>query len=79
VEKIAPLADYFFADKTARWLDHNLYPSLSPSSGGVTPAGARLYWPGWDYLRHVSAAADIKHACALFHDSLADKGASPCA
>lgn len=81
VERIASIADYFFAEATARWLDHNLYPSLSPGARGATPPDARLYWPGWDYLRHLSSAADIKKACALFHDSREhiDRGGAPCA
>jgi len=65
-ERLAPLADYFFAPATARWLDHNRYPSLAPGAAGL-PDQARLAWPGWDFLRARSAAAEIKRLCALFH------------
>lgn len=68
-EKISPFADYFFAPATARWLDHNLYPSLAPGRPSVLPEGARLLFPGWDYLRHRSAAADAKRVAVLFHES----------
>lgn len=68
-ERIAPLADHFFADATARWLDHNLYPSLAPGRPRLLPDAARLLFPGWDYLRHRSAADDGKRAARLFHES----------
>jgi len=68
-ERIAPLADYFFAPKTAKWLDHNLYPSLAPGERAALPQGKKLSWLGWDYLRHASVARDIKAACAIFHES----------
>ena len=68
-EKVAPLLDYFFAPATAKWLDHNLYPSLAPAERAALPEGARLSWLGWDYLRHRSAAADVKAACAIFVES----------
>jgi ABC-type Fe3+ transport system substrate-binding protein len=68
-EKVAPLLDYFFAEKTGRWLDHNLYPSLAPGRPARLPPGVRLFWLGWDYLRHASAARDIKQASAIFRDS----------
>jgi len=65
-DRLAPVADYFFAPETARWLDHNRYPSLAPGASGL-PKGARLAWPGWDFLRHKSAAKEIKRITALFH------------
>jgi ABC-type Fe3+ transport system substrate-binding protein len=68
-EKSAALLDYFFAATTAQWLDHNLYPSLAPGKAAALPQGARLNWLGWDYLRHRSAARDIKEACAIFRAS----------
>jgi hypothetical protein len=74
-EKIAFLLDYFFAEKTARWLDHNLYPSLAPGRPARLPPGARLSWLGWDYLRHACAARDIKTASAIFRDSRIDREA----
>ena len=67
--KMAPLLDYFFAPATAKWLDHNLYPSLAPGGAASLPEGARLSWLGWDYLRHPSAREDVKAACAIFVES----------
>jgi ABC-type Fe3+ transport system substrate-binding protein len=80
-KRIAPLADHFFTEKTARWLDHNLYPSLAPGAGGKMPLGVSLYWPGWDFIRHRSTADEIKRACALFRDiaESIDPGEIPCA
>jgi ABC-type Fe3+ transport system substrate-binding protein len=68
-DRIAPLADYFFDPATADWLDRNLYPSLAPSREAGVPDGAGLAFPGWDYLRHRSAAQDLKRAVALFDRS----------
>lgn len=67
-DRLAPLLDYFFAATTAKWLDHNLYPSLAPGRAAL-PQGARLSWLGWDYLRHRCAARDIKEASAIFRES----------
>jgi ABC-type Fe3+ transport system substrate-binding protein len=80
-EKVAPLLDYFFAPMTAKWLDHNLYPSLATGKPAALPQGARLSWLGWDYLRHRSAASDIKEACAFFRESrdAIDAGRLECA
>ncbi len=80
-KRLAPLADYYFSEKTARWLDHNLYPSLAPGGAKKLPPGARLCWPGWDFIRHPSAAEEIKRACALFRDTAAqlDRGEILCA
>jgi ABC-type Fe3+ transport system substrate-binding protein len=68
-DRISSLADYFFAATTADWLDRNLYPSLAAGRAPRVPAGARLLFPGWDYLRHRSAAHDAKRASALFVQS----------
>jgi ABC-type Fe3+ transport system substrate-binding protein len=79
--RVAPLADYFFASKTARWLDHNRYPSLAPTGGASLPEGARFFWPGWDFFRHRATASEIKRVCALFHAATEqlDRGDSLCA
>jgi ABC-type Fe3+ transport system substrate-binding protein len=79
--RVAPLADHFFAPETARWLDHNLYPSLASGGGVKLPPDARLFWPGWDFLRSRAAAADIKRVDALFHAATEriDRGALACA
>jgi ABC-type Fe3+ transport system substrate-binding protein len=66
-DRVAPLADYFFAENTARWLDHNRYPSLAPTGGASLPDGARFAWPGWDFFRARSTASEIKRIGALFH------------
>lgn len=80
-ERVAPLADYFFSPKTARWLDHNRYPSLAPTGGATLPADARLAWPGWDFFRARATAAEIKRITALFHAATEklDRGQSLCA
>jgi ABC-type Fe3+ transport system substrate-binding protein len=79
-DRVAPLADYFFSAETARWLDHNRYPSLAPNAAGL-PEGARLVWPGWDFLRARSTAGEIKRLCALFHAATErlDHGENLCA
>ncbi len=70
-ERTSALQDYFFAENTARWLDHNRYPSLAPGKAAGLPQGEKLSWLGWDYLRHRSSARDIKSACAIFLESRA--------
>jgi ABC-type Fe3+ transport system substrate-binding protein len=79
-DRLAPVADYFFAPATARWLDHNRYPSLAPGASSL-PKGARLAWPGWDFLRHKSTAKEIKRIKALFHavTEKLDLGENQCA
>jgi hypothetical protein len=66
-DRLAPIADYFFAPATARWLDHNRYPSLAPGASGLPQSAARLAWLGWDFLRHRSTADEIKRLSGLFH------------
>jgi len=80
-DRVAPLADYFFAPETARWLDHNRYPSLAPSGGASLPEGARFAWPGWDFFRARSTASEIKRISALFHAATEklDRSQSLCA
>ncbi len=80
-DRVAPLADYFFAPSTAPWLDHNLYPSLAPDGGAKLPQGARFFWPGWEFLRARATAAEIKRVCGLFHAATEqlERGEIPCA
>ena len=64
--RVAPIADFLYGEKTVRWLDHNLYPSLAPGGAAKLPPGAGFFWPGWDFIRHRAAARELKQVCALF-------------
>lgn len=79
--RIEVLADHLYGAQTARLLDRNRYPALAPHRAPALPEGARLLWPGWDYVRHRAAAADAKAVAAAFHGSRApiDGGLRRCA
>ncbi|MDQ0505144.1 ABC transporter substrate-binding protein [Xanthobacter agilis] len=68
-QRLAPVVDHLYGTATADFLDRNRYPALAPRRQPALPEGARLLWPGWDYVRHPAAASDLKHVIALFRRS----------
>lgn len=70
-DRLDVLVRHLYGAGTAAFLDRNRYPALAPGRPSAVPAGARLFWPGWDYARHRAAAGDLRHVLALFHDSRA--------
>ncbi len=72
--RMAPLAAHFHGADLAHYLNANLYPALCPAVTPRLPAGGRLDFVGWDYLRHPQAAADWKTAGRLVQDKVAARG-----
>ena len=52
-------------DALAAVLNRNCYPSVGAHGAGFPP-GARLRWPGWDYVRGHDFAAAGKRASSVF-------------
>lgn len=80
--RLSPLIDHFHGAALGRYLNDNRYPALCPELPPTLPPGARLSWLGWDYIRHRSAAGDIKRACRIFLDAQDERRPSemrPCA
>ena len=61
----APLR-HFFGAELGRYLNDNRYPSLCPDLAPPLPAGAKLKWLGWDYLRHPSLPKVLRQTCETF-------------
>lgn len=62
--RLEVLAEHFHGPELAAYLNHNRYPALCPQAVPELPAGARLSWPGWEFLRHPEAADLAKAARA---------------
>lgn len=64
--RLAPLVDYVTGPEVAAILARNCYPPTRPGTAGAFPAGARLRWPGWDWLRSHDMAAESRRAAQVF-------------
>jgi len=62
---------HFYGAELGEYLSHNRYPALCADLAPAIPAGRRLSWLGWDYVRHPGTADDIRLACRLFHEAQA--------
>jgi len=70
------LLRHFHGAGLGRYLNDNLYPALYPDLPPTLPAGARLKWPGWEFVRHAGTAPLVKAVRRAVTDSLE---ARPCA
>ena len=68
-ETAGPLARYFFGAALGHYLNGNRYPAVTRDCASGLPEGAKLKWPGWDYVRHPAAARMLKAACQTFTDN----------
>ena len=69
VERLRPLTDYVFGADLGRVLARNCYPPIHAGVAGAFPAGARLKWLGWDWVRGTDVAAYAALAGRLFFDA----------
>lgn len=60
------LLTYFHGAQLGRYLNQNRYPALCSKVPSILPAGAKLNWLGWDFVRHPSTARLIQSANAIF-------------
>ena len=63
--RLAPLRDYLTGAALGRELGRNCYPASAAAYAGL-PEGARLRWPGWDFVRSHDLAAYGKAAGERF-------------
>ena len=59
------LLRHFHGAELAAYLNHNRYPVLCPDTPPALPDGGKLFWLGWDFLRHKVAAQLAKAARAV--------------
>lgn len=64
--RVQPLIDYVDGGELGRVLSRNCYPPTRPQMADAFPAGARLKWPGWDYVRQNDMATDSRLAAEVF-------------
>ena len=64
--RLKPLIDYVSGQPLGTVLARNCYPPTSTRVAGAFPPGARLKWPGWDYVRRHDMAADSRQAGQIF-------------
>lgn len=76
-KRLQPLLDFVTGAELGHTLARNCYPPTNPSIAGAFPPGARLKWPGWDYVRQNRMAADSQHAADVFFAAWYGKHASP--
>lgn len=64
--RLAPLVDYVTGEGLGAVLAHNCYPPTRALAAASFPEGARLKWPGWEYIRSHDLAAESRRAAELF-------------
>jgi ABC-type Fe3+ transport system substrate-binding protein len=64
--RVQPLVDYVNGAELGQMLSRNCYPPSRPQAIDAFPPGARLKWPGWDYVRQHDMAADTRLAAEVF-------------
>jgi ABC-type Fe3+ transport system substrate-binding protein len=64
--RVQTLVDYLTGPDLGALLAHNRYPPSNPRVADAFPAGVRLKWLGWDYVRSHDIAAESRRAAALF-------------
>lgn len=63
--RLAPICDYLTGAALGRELGRNCYPATAAAHAAL-PQGARLRWPGWDFVRSHDLAAYGKAAGERF-------------
>ncbi len=66
-QRLRPLLDYLAGPDLGALLAKNRYPPTTAGLGlDAFPAGARLQWPGWDYVRSHDIGERSREAARLF-------------
>jgi len=63
-----PLIEHFYGSELAAYLNKNRYPSACADLPPAVPAGAKLKWLGWDYIRHHATARTVRAASQALHE-----------
>ena len=66
---VDPIVNYFYGAELGHYLNGNRYAAVTRDCTSGLPVGAKLKWPGWDYVRHPAAARMLKAACQTFTDN----------
>lgn len=64
--RVSPLADYLHGAELGAVLARNCYPPANAALDSGLPDGARLKWPGWDYVRRHDMAIETRRAAEIF-------------
>ena len=64
--RLAPLVDFVTGTDLGAVLARNCYPPVAAAVGGAFPEGARLKWPGWDFVHGHDLAAEYRRAADGF-------------
>ncbi len=64
--RLATLVDYVTSERLGTLLAHNCYPPTRALASASFPEGARLKWPGWEYVRSHDLAAESGRAAEIF-------------
>jgi ABC-type Fe3+ transport system substrate-binding protein len=67
-ERLNVLVRHFHGADLGRVLNDNRYPALCPDLTPALPAGARLSWLGWDFVRHPTTARLLRAIREIFAD-----------